>query len=132
MTTVDEGLFSFLLVELAAYVGVNVSAIAIQQGAALPAVTITRIDTPRELTHDTMGAGGDLTHARFQIDVWSDTYAGANSICTAIRAALNGKTGLLTAGVSINSALVVDERPSYDPDTKVHRISCDYVIWNVE
>jgi phage tail sheath gpL-like len=107
MTVLDESLFSYLsnYAGLTALVSTRVYAFQIQQGATLPCVTFQRIDTPRELTHDASGTGSDLAHPRFQFDVWAETYAAAKAINDQVRAALNGKTGLI--GSQVETATVV-------------------------
>lgn len=134
MATLDEGLYTYLstFAGLTALVSTRVYAYKIPQGATLPAVTFQRISTARSLTHDTSGAGGDLSSPRFQFDAWATTYSSAKAIANQLRAALNGKKGTIATGVSINAALVEDERPSYEPETNIYQISCDYFIWHVD
>ena len=80
----------------------------------MPCVVFTRIDTPRELTHDMSGSTGTLAQPRFQFEVWSETYEAGKDITDIIRLALNGKTGD-TGGVTIRAALVDNESAEYSP-----------------
>lgn len=132
MATLDEGLYSYLTAYsgLTALVSTRVYAFKLPQGVTLPAVTIQRISTPRSLTHDSAGIGSELSNPRFQINAWATTYASAKAISDQIRAALNGHRGTTGTGVTINAALVDDERPSYEPETNIYQISCDYIIWH--
>jgi len=107
MTVLDESIYSYLAnySGLTALVSTRIYAFQIPQGATLPCVTFQRIDTPRTLTHDSSGIGNELANPRFQFDVWATTYASAKAINEQIRAALNGKTGLI--GSQVETATVV-------------------------
>jgi hypothetical protein len=134
MATLDEGLYTYLstFAGLTALVSTRVYAFKLPQGATLPAVTFQRISTPRSLTHDTSGVGNDLARPRFQFDAWATTYSSAKAISDQIRAALNGKKGTIATGVTINAAMVEDERPAFEPETNIYQISCDYFIWHTD
>jgi hypothetical protein len=107
MSVLEEGLFSYLTnyAGLTNLVSTRVYAFQMPQGVTLPCVTFQRIDTPRDLTHDTSGAGSDLAHPRFQFDAWAETYASAKAINDQLRASLNGKSGLI--GSQIETATVI-------------------------
>jgi hypothetical protein len=95
ITTVDEGLIAYLqnYAALVALVSTRVYLMTIPQAATLPCMTVTRISTPRTLTHDSAGTSGLLAHPRFQFNAYATTYASAKAITDVLRAALNGKTG---------------------------------------
>ena len=107
MTVLDESLYSYLTnyASLTSLVSTRVYPFQVPNGVTFPCVTFQRIDTPRELTHDTSGIGNDLAHPRFQFDAWAETYASAKAINEQIRAALNGKTGMI--GSQVETATVV-------------------------
>jgi len=107
MSVLEESLYGYLstYAGLTALVSDRVYAFRIPQGATLPCVTFQRIDTPRILAHDTSGIGSNLAYPRFQFDAWATTYASAKAINDQIRAALNGKTGLI--GTQVETATVV-------------------------
>lgn len=134
MATVDEGLVEYLkgYAGLTALISTRVYLAPFPQGATLPLLTIQRIDTPRELTHDTAGATGTLAHPRFQFDAWALTYASAKGITDQVRAALNGHVGSTGTGVTIRGALVQNERPDYDAETALWRVMSDYTVWHEE
>jgi len=106
MTVLDESLFSYLAnyAGLVSLVSTRVYPFSMPDDATLPCVTFQRIDTPRELSHDSSGIGNELAHPRFQFDAWAETYASAKAINDQIRAALNGKTGLI--GSQVETATV--------------------------
>jgi len=106
MTVLDESLYSYLAnySGLTALVSDRIYAFRIPQEATLPCVIFQRIDTPRELSHDSSGIGNELAHPRFQFDAYAETYASAKAINEQIRAALNGKRGLI--GSQVETATV--------------------------
>jgi hypothetical protein len=132
MAVLEEGLYTYLTTYagLVSLISTRVYIQAMPQGVTLPCMTFQRVSTPRSHTHDTGGAGNDLASPRFQFDAWATTQKSAKAIADQIRAALNGKKGTIATGVSINAALVNDEVPSYESDTKLFRVRSDYVIWH--
>ena len=133
MTDLETGIATYLegYAGLVALIGDRVFPTRIPQGETIPCLTFQRISTPRILTHDTSGATGDLTSPRFQFDAWATTGKVAKSITDQVRAALNGKKGVI-GGVTIRAALAQDEAPDYIPEAKLHRSRSDYIIWYEE
>lgn len=130
MAVLEEGLVTYLktVAGLTALISTRIYAFAIPQEATLPCVTYQRISTPRYPSHDTSGASGNLSRPRVQFDAWATTYSSAKAITDQLRAALNGKKGS-TGGVTLQGALVVEEAPTYEPETKLYRSRSDYFIW---
>jgi len=124
MTVLDESLYSYLYnyAGLFSLVAGRVYAFQMPQAVTLPCVTFQRIDTPRDLTHDTSGIGNELAHPRFQFDAWAETYASAKAINDQIRAALNGKSGLI--GSQIETATVVGTITSIAGGTAAVIVTC--------
>lgn len=133
MAVLEEGLYTYLttFAGLTALISTRVYAFRIPQGGTLPCVTYQRISTPRELSHDSAGIGNELAHPRFQFDAWATTYASAKAISDQLRSALNGHKST-TGSVTVNGILVQDERTSFEPETSLFRVSCDYVIWHTD
>lgn len=134
ITTIDEGLIAYLSAYsgLTALISTRVYLMRIPQNATLPCLTVTRVSTPRELTHDMSGASGTLAHPRFQFDAWATTYASAKAITDQLRAALNGHTGTTGTGITIRAALIDGEAPSFDTETELYRSQSEYIIWHEE
>lgn len=134
MAVLDEGIIDYLdgIAGITALVSTRVYSFRIPQNATLPCIVLQRISTPRIATMDMSGATGTLASPRFQFDAWATTYASAKAITDAIRAALNGRTGATGTGVTIRAALIQDEVPEYDPETKLYRGRSDYQIWHEE
>jgi len=134
--TIEEGLYYFLKnnAGVSNLVAARIYPNKLPQTATLPAITYQRISTPRVHTHDTSGAVG-TAHPRFQFDAWGTTYSSCQAVSDAIRAALNGYKGTMGAGgtaVTVQGALVDDERYDNSPDTGMQRIMSDYLIWHLE
>lgn len=90
------------------------------QGAALPAVTFQRIDTQRLATTSLSGHNSKI-RCRMQIDCWATTYAAAQSLFDAVKAAMLSATAF--------SALNAGEHPLYEDDTKIYRVTSDWSCW---
>jgi gamma-glutamyltranspeptidase len=130
MSVLEEGLTAYLkaYAGLTAKVGQRIYPVKFPQSTTMPCVVFQRIDTPRELTHDSAGATGDLAHPRFQMEVWAETYAAGKEIVDLVRAALNGKKGVM-GSVTIRAALVDNESVEYSTDFELYRFLNDYIIW---
>ena len=137
MTVLENGLVSYLKATagITTLVSSRIYPFMFPDGVTMPCLVYQRIDTPRTLTHDTSGATGDLAHPRFQFDAWAETYSEVKVITDALRAALNGKTGSIGSGANaftIQAALVDNEAPEREPETKLYRGRSDYIIWHIE
>jgi hypothetical protein len=136
MPTLEQGLISYLkgYAGLATIISTRVFGFRIPQKATIPCLTLQRVSTAREQTHDTSG-GSDLAQVRIQFDAWSETSVVSKSITDQLRAALNGKKGNIGTApyqISIQAALVEDEAPEIDPVTEFYRSRSDYFIWQTE
>lgn len=135
MITIEEGLAYFLknTAGITALVSTRIFPNKLPQTTTLPAITFQRISTPRVHTHDTSGAGG-TAHPRIQIDVWGETYESCKDVTDAIRTALNGYKGTMGAvdPVTVQGALIDEERYDNSPDTGMQRIMSDYIVWHLE
>ena len=137
MTTLEEGLGSYLstYAGLVALISDRVYSMKIPQDEPLPLLTYQRISTPRELTHQSSGATGDLASPRFQFDAWAVSQKAAKLIVDQVRAALHGKTGAIGTApnnITIRAGLVDSEVPEYIPDARLYRCRSDYIIWHQE
>jgi hypothetical protein len=135
MTVVlEEALIAYLKATagIMALISTRTYGMTIPQDSTLPCLVVQRISTPRILTHDTIGATGDLTSPRFQFDAWAETQSSTKAINDALRTALNGKTGSTGAGettVTIRAALANEEAPTYEPEAELYRTRSEYIIW---
>jgi hypothetical protein len=134
--TIEEGLIYKLLntAGVSNLVGTRVYGLRIPQGATMPCVVITRVSTPRLITHDTSGSTG-TAHPRIQIDAWGSLQATVKPITDAIRAALNGYSGTITSGansVIVQAAYVDGETIEYDAEIELYRSRSEYIVWHQE
>lgn len=135
MITIEQGLYHFLTntAGITALVSTRIYPNKLPQTVTLPAITYQRISTPRIHTHDTSGKTG-TAHPRFQFDAWGTSYASCKAVADAIRAALNGYRGTMGGAdpVTVQGALIDDERYDNSPDTGMERIMSDFIIWHLE
>lgn len=130
----EEGLFAYLSTYpgLVPLVGTRVYPVLLPQNATLPAVTYTRLATPR--LHEFEASF--LPHPTFQFDCWAmDTavisgYEEAKDVATQVVAALDIYRGAMGA-YTVEASIVDSERDAYDPETKIWHVIVDVEIWVV-
>jgi hypothetical protein len=133
--SIEDGLIEFLSANegLTALIGGRVYKNRLPQGVTLPCLTVQRITTPRQHSHDTAGSAG-TARPRFQIGAWGTTYATIRQVTDALRAALNGYKGTMGAvdPVTVQGALIDDERYNDFSDAGLVELQSDYIIWHLE
>lgn len=122
----EEGLFEYLdnHAGLSMEVDSRIYPVLLPQNAIFPAVTYTRLATPR--LHEFEKSL--LPHPTFQFDCWAQSYAKAKDVAEEVVSALDiyrGAMGTYTVEVSI----VDTERDAYDPETKIWHVIVDAEIW---
>lgn len=128
---IEKGLVDYLTSnqDLKPLVGVRVFLMALPQKTTLPAVRYQRISTSRLMTHDQTHTG--LATARFQFDIYGNTYGDVKEVALALQKALlgyKGSFGTLTAKVNVGSILADFESDAYEADLKLYTITVDYMI----
>lgn len=96
------------------------------QGGALPAIVLHRIDGQRD--YHLTGASG-LVASRMQVDCWAATYGDAKRAARAVDAVMSAARW--TAGaVRIDAVLIADERDdTFDEDgNALYRTSLDLMV----
>jgi hypothetical protein len=98
------------------------------QSPVLPAVTYQVISAFRRPTLTTTD---NLPEKRVQIDAWGKTFEQAHAVAEAVRKAIDGFQGTMgsSPGVEVSGIHAESERVGYEPDSKLHRESRDYMIW---
>jgi len=137
MATIEEAQVSYLLgyTALTALIGMRLKPFHIPVGSELPCLTYKRIDTPRELTHSSSGASGDVITPRFQYDSWAKTELEAQAIATVLQGAMHMKKGSIgTAPYAKTVGLIRLDGgfPIYEAEIDVWRWVSQYVIGMVE
>jgi len=128
---VEQALTYKLITALSATIGSRMHPLRLPDTAVFPAITYQEITAPIVATHDETAANA-LTHARYQLDAWAVSYAGAVALAKAIFDALEGFKGVITKGsdtFTILSCLRSDKRTNNDPETSLFWVSQDFIIW---
>jgi hypothetical protein len=114
---------------VAALVGTRIFSVDLDQGAQMPAITVQRVDSPRQVFEH--GNPSAFPKAKYQIGSWSGTFAGAVALAAMIAAALNGEDGVWGTGAietDIQNCQVVDQRDFKDPTSVLYNRQTDVSI----
>ena len=109
-------------------VGDRVYPAPLPQNIADPCISFQRIDTPREYS---LTGYANLASPRIQVDCWAETYEGATALANAVRQAVQGFSGDI-GSVTVYAVFVVDERDSYEENSRSFRRSLDLQIHHKE
>lgn len=129
------GLRAFLLADagIVAIVTDRVFPIVLRQGEINPSIVYTRISG--RSGHWMQGPDG-LAVPRFQIDCWSQAATISNNLANLVKERIDGHRGEMPYGtgspqdfVTVQGVFFTDEREDYDTDSKLYRVSRDYLIW---
>jgi len=125
----EEGLFNYLddHAGLSREVDSRIYPVRLPQRAVLPAVTYTRLATPR--LHEFEASL--LPYPTFQFDCWAAKYSRAKDVAAQVRAALDIYRGAMGA-YTVQASIVETERDMYDSETKVWHVIVDVEIWYEE
>ena len=96
----------------------RISAGMLAQPQTLPALTFFRVDTVFEYAHN---GDNDLIHPRFQISCWATTSAAAVSLARSVQTAMDAWAG--------GPALPAGQSDLSDPETGIHQVAMDFVLW---
>jgi hypothetical protein len=102
--------------------------VILPQGATFPAISYQQIDLNRPMT--TEGPSG-LSNPRMQFSCWASNYTNVRILSTAVRESLEGFRGTLPDADStkVKAFTLVDERPTYEESSFLHRIDLDFAVW---
>jgi uncharacterized protein DUF3168 len=130
MSVIDPrpGLRTFLLADPAISAAVGnerIFPIVLPHGITAPSVVYNRVSGIGD--HHMQGASG-LYQTRFQIDAWGMTQALANGLANMLKDRLDGFKGLM-GSVVCQGAFFNTEREDYDQESKLFRVSRDYLCW---
>ena len=118
--SIETGLRSKLIDDI----GVDVYPLRLPQGYTLPALTYQRVDSPRN--PDLSGPTG-WVFARFQIDIWGDSYGSVRGLADQVRLSLDGFKGNLS-GTHTGGIMMDSERDLFEESTEVYRVTTDFII----
>ena len=90
------------------------------QAGSKPAITYTiPSDAPQT---DLDGGDGSLNNIRVQIDCWHATHIGVKALAELVRIRMKTEANTF-------KAVPLPMFESYEPDTKLHRVSRDFSCW---
>lgn len=126
----DDDLYAFLAADggLAALVADRIYPTIAAASVAKPYLTWQHIDGPRPAALD--GPSG-MVRSTIQFDAWATSQRGAALVFHALRAALNGYRGDM-GSTRVNSVILDTRRDGFEDETRLHRVSADFVIWHEE
>ena len=124
----ESALAAYLLAQtgLTSLVGQRITWARRDQGSALPAIVLHRIDGARDYHH--AGASGLIT-SRVQVDCWAASFPSAKGLARAVEAAISG--GRFTQGlVRFDALLISDERDDSEDlnGSPLYRTSLDLMV----
>lgn len=112
---------------VAALISARVYPLILPQAPTYPALTYQRISGPR-LHHLTGSSGRGV--ARIQTDSWAETYAAAQALAAAVRAALDGFDGLLSTLRAV--VRLENERDLYEGTPEIYRVTQDWRVQHTD
>lgn len=131
-TTIETALFSILIGDatINSLIATRVYPNIVPQNAPMPAITYQQISGPRD--HVMAGPTG-LVGARYQINCWASSYAGAKELAEAVRKELDGYSGTVNTRV-IEVIILEDEgdMPEVTPGAdalKRFGKRLDFIVW---
>ena len=125
--TVGADLRTFLLADtaIAASIAARVYPVQLPQKPTLPAIAYRIVSGFRP--HSMPNTRG-LARPRVQIDCYSDSYEGAQTLADLVRKRLDAYRG--AAGTATwQGVFFSNENDDFDPDTKLYTLSRDYTFW---
>ena len=101
------------------------------QNVTAPYIVVFKVDGPRDHSHE---GSSHLANPRFQLSIYSTTYAEAKAIAAAVQAVLEGYTGTMggAGGVDVNGVFYENETDLYEEETKLFHVAVDYKMWHRE
>lgn len=108
---------------LSALIGTRLYPGVLPQKCTYPAVNYSRVFASRV---SAMGADTGLVRARFQFDIWADTYAVARAIAEQVRLCYQRWSN--TAGTVIQDIYFVGEVDLYEDETRIHHAALDFEV----
>lgn len=126
VTSFRAGLRAYLQNQLGSLVGGRIHPTRLPDKAIFPAIVYQVITNAGRFAHD---APIPLRNPRIQFDVWALKASECETIASALEQALLGYRGPM-GDVEYTAAWeLITSEDSYEPDTKLERISLDFRGW---
>lgn len=121
MSRLDEKLYTLLSgdASVSAVVVARIYPLVLPQDVTLPAITYSRISGGQV---NSLGGYSGLEAPRIQVDVWGESYAAARALAALVHTAMDGATTF--------RALLESDTDFFEDDTKIYRVSSDFIVWN--
>lgn len=133
MSSIKEALYQHLISQAAVTVlaGSRVYPDILPQEPALPAVTYIRRGVERSKT---FCGTESLARSSFQLDTWAKTYAEAEELAQAVRAALTDFVGTMggSPGVYVSDVALENDFDLSDLEPGLFRVSMDFLVSHAE
>jgi len=130
---IETALMTYLLAQsgITDLVSMRIHFVIAPQAVAKPYIIITKIDSPRDHSHD---GGTGLANPRFQLSIFATKYGDAKNIAAAVQSALQGYTGTMggAGGVYVTAVTYEDENDFYENETGLFHVAVDYKMWHEE
>lgn len=110
---------------IAALVGDRIYPSPLPQNPTLPAISYQRVSRSSGLSLD--GAAWP-TRVRVQMDCWAATFDGVRELSDAVFRRLHGYAGNIASEQLQIVALEIERGDTYEPDTKLWRVSMDWTV----
>lgn len=123
--SVETEIFSRLsgFAGLSALVGTRIGPNILPQSTTYPAISYRRVSAERA---SAMGADPGNVRARFQVDVFAETYASARAVAEQVRQALQRWTN--NSGTVIQGTYYLNEVDLYEDETQIHHLALDFEV----
>ena len=115
-----------------ALIASRVYPVIIPQNATLPAVCYQRVSTNRP---SCFGNDAGIVQARFQIDCLSESEPGAATGARAVAAAVISalqRWSTNSGSPTVHDIFIDNQSEDYEPETKIHRVIIDIIVWYSE
>lgn len=119
-------------VGLTALISSRVYPVIIPQKTSLPAVCYQRISTNRP---SCFGGDAGIVQARFQIDCLAESEpgstSGARAVASQVISALQ-RWRSSAGSPTVHDVFIDNQSEDYEPETKIHRVIVDIIVWYSE
>jgi hypothetical protein len=109
----------------AAIANTRLHPVLLPEEAPLPAATYQSISTrPLYTLEDRV----TLTEVRIQFDTWATSYGPAKALMSAIDAAIDNFTGVLSEGTRVLGVQLLTSGDLYESAARIYRVTADYKV----
>jgi hypothetical protein len=130
---IETALATYLLAQtgITGKVALRIYPLQAPQAVAKPYLVYFRVDSNEVSSH---GGPSGLAASRFQFSSFALTYGGAKALAAAVKAALDGFSGIMggVGGIQVDIPSRVNEMDGYDSSLAIYYVDSDYILWHEE